>query len=102
MGLTYEDVVMVSEKIPNLLYRKNIQATEELIDLFDAISGGSLRTSADYVRMYDDNFYTYQTWDELVESESDGLTEEELLRELEDGIHGSIWMLPCGWYVQYV
>lgn len=55
--------------------------------------------------MYDDCFYTYQTWEELVESEndqSDGLSEEELKKELEDDEHDSVWQLPCGWYVQYV
>lgn len=59
------------------------------------------------VRGVDDigsNFFTYPTWDALVESEkeqTDGLTEEELRAEFEKE-PGSIWRLPCGWYVQYV
>ena len=60
-----------------------------------------LETWEDYVRMYDDNFYTYSTWDELVKSEeeqTDGLTEIECRME----INNTIFKLPCGWYVQYV
>ena len=50
--------------------------------------------------MYDENFYTYATWDALVYSETDigGLTEEECKEQLNE----TIWQLPCGWYVQYV
>ena len=51
--------------------------------------------------MYDDNFYTYPTWKELLDSEkdsTDGLTEEECKEQLNE----TIWQLPCGWYVQYV
>lgn len=43
--------------------------------------------------MYDNNFYIYQSWEVLVESEkyqSDGLIEEELKRELKDSEHGSV------------
>lgn len=60
-----------------------------------------LNSAEDYVKMYDDNFYTYQTWEDLIESEkdqSDGLTEDECKEQ----IGKTIWQLPCGWYVQYV
>lgn len=99
--LTKKEIQKVSENISNYLYQGNLQATEELINLFDKISRKQLTKWEDYVKMYDDNFYTYQTFNELVESEkeqSDGLTEEQC----KDQIDKSIWQLPCGWYVQYV
>lgn len=97
------EIKKVSENISNCMYDGNIQATKELIELFDTIVRKPLHTADDYVQMYDNNFYTYSTWDELVASEqeqNDGLTEEELKIELES--HRSVWQLPCGWYVQYV
>ena len=51
--------------------------------------------------MYDWNFYTYHTWEALVESEAEqneGMTEEECHEQF----NKTIWKLPCGWYVQYV
>ena len=51
--------------------------------------------------MYDDNFFTFATWEELLKSEeecADGLME----LECKEQIGKSIWRLPCGWYVQYV
>lgn len=110
MGLTAEDILNVSHNISNWLYVDNPQAVKELIKLFDVIYASGkygflhekpLNTWEDYVRMYDDNFYTYQTWQELVDSEkdqNDGLTEEELKSE----IGNTVWQLPCGWYLQYV
>lgn len=105
------DVKDVAYNLSNFLYEENLQATKELMELFDYIkkekplgeyvSRKPLETAEDYVRMYDENFYTYLTWDDLVESEeeqADGLTEEEC-KEL---LNKTIWKLPCGWYVQYV
>lgn len=97
------EIKKVSENISNCMYDGNLQATKELMELFDSISKKQLHTVDDYIQMYDNNFYTYSTWAELVASEqeqSDGLTEEELKSEFEN--HTSIWQLPCGWYVQYV
>jgi len=94
-------VLEVSKNISNCCYNNNLTATKELIELFDRISRKQLNTFDNYVKMYDDNFYTYQTFDELVKSEeeqSDGLTREECVEQL----NKSIWQLPCGWYVQYV
>ena len=91
----------VAEGLSNYTYAENLQATKELMELFDKISRKPLKTAEDYVRMYDDNFYTYSTWDELIESEEeqpDGLTAGECKEQLDK----SIWQLPCGWYVQYV
>lgn len=110
MRLTSEDILNISHSISNWLYADNPQAVKELIKLFDIIYASGkygflhekpLNTWEDYVRMYDDNFYTYQTWQELVDSEkdqNDGLTEEELKSE----IGNTVWQLPCGWYLQYV
>lgn len=100
-----EQLKKVAEGISNCVYWNNLQAVKELMELFNKISQRELHTADDYIDMYDDCFYTYQTWEELVESEkdqNDGLTEEELKKELEDDEHGSVWQLPCGWYVQYV
>ena len=105
MKITDEAIKSVAEGISNYIYRNNLQVTKELMELFNRIARKELKTADDYIDMYDDCFYTYQSWEALVESEkdqNDGLTEEELKRELEDNEHGSVWQLPCGWYVQYV
>lgn len=100
----------VADNISNYMYADNLEATSQLMELFDSITKNPLSTWRDYVRMYDDNFYTYSTWEELVASEtvwkeivsgteqSDGLTEEECKEQL----NKTIWKLPCGWYVQRV
>lgn len=83
------------------MYWDNLQAVNELMELMDKITKYPLVTVYDYVKMYDRNLYTYETWEELVESEkecTDGLTEKECNGQ----INISIWRLPCGWYVQYV
>ena len=101
--MNHNEIEKVSKQISNCIYNGNLQATMELMELFDSISKKPLHTADDYIQMYDDNFYTYETWEELVKSEeccSDGLTEYEL--EVEFVEHRSIWQLPCGWYVQYV
>lgn len=101
MKHTEEMVKKVAENISNFIYKENLQATKELMELFDYITRKPLETSEDYVRMYDENFYTYENFDKLVKSEeeqTDGLTEIECRME----INHTIWKLPCGWYVQYV
>ena len=87
MKYTEEMIKKVSQGISNPSYKDNLQATKELMELFDYLkehpitrlmAEKPLETWEDYVRMYDDNFYTYSTWDELVDSEeeqTDGLTE---------------------------
>ena len=110
MKYTEEMIKKVSQGISNPSYKDNLQATKELMELFDYLkehpitrlmSEKPLKKWEDYVQMYDDNFYTYPTWDELVDSEeeqTDGLTEIECRME----INSTIFKLPCGWYVQYV
>ena len=100
----------VANNISNPMYEDNIQATVELMELFDDlkeqkldrfIAVNPLKTYKDYVKMYDENFYTYSNFEELVKSEeeqSDGLTREECREQ----INNTIWQLSCGWYVQYV
>ena len=98
------DIEAVSYGISNWTYHGNFEATAQLMELFDTIpvaKRARLNTPEDYIRMYDDNFYTYHTWEALVKSEEEqnnGLTEEECKAEL----NHTIWQLPCGWYVQYV
>ena len=103
MKLTNVECKKVAENISNPMYSENLQATKELIELFDKISRKPLKTVEDYVKFYDDNFYTFSTWEALVESEkgqSDGFTEIECEEQLNKNI--SIWQLPCGWYVQCI
>lgn len=108
--MTDLDIFNIAKNISNPSYKDNQQAVVELVERFDVIYASGkygflhkkpLDTWEDYVRMYDDNFYTYQTWKELVDSEkeqNDGLTEDELKAEIDR----TVWQLPCGWYLQYV
>ena len=110
MKHTEEMIKDVACYISNFIYNDNLQATKELMELFDDlkekkfdkyIATNPLETYKDYVKMYDENFYTYTTFEELVESEeeqNDGMTEEQCREQ----INKTIWQLPCGWYVQYV
>lgn len=99
--MTKTDIEIVSWNLSNFTYHGNFEATEQLINLFDKITKKPLITPEDYINLYDWHFYTYWTWEALVESEaeqSEGMTEEECKEEL----NKTIWQLPCGWYVQYV
>lgn len=108
--MTKADIEIVSWGLSNHTYHGNLEATEQLINLFDKIVDRfnnklvhrTLKTPEDYINMYDDNFYTYWTWEELVQSEleqgDDGITEAECHLEFDK----TIFRLPCGWYVQYV
>ena len=107
--MTNANIEDISWGISNPSYNGNLEATRQLVELFDRIVGRFnnklvhriLNNPDDYIRMYDDSFYTYWTWEELVQSEADqsnGLTEEECKEEL----NRTIFQLPCGWYVQYV
>jgi hypothetical protein len=103
LTMTKEEIKSISWNLSNFIYQDNLEATSQLIELFNNIKvpHRPLNTPKDYVDMYDDSFYTYMTWEALVESElyqTDGLTEEECKAELGE----TIWQLPCGWYVQYV
>ena len=99
--MTKADIEYISNGLSNFLYQSNLTATEQLVSLFNKIARRPLNNPDDYIRMYDDSFYTYFTWEDLVKSEleqTNGLTEEECKEELNQ----TIWQLPCGWYVQYV
>ena len=102
MRMTKDEIKIISWSISNSSYHGNLEATTQLINLFDKISNKPLNTPEDYINMYDDNFYTYWTWEELVQSEVEqgefGMTEEECKEQLNE----TIFQLPCGWYVQYV
>lgn len=104
MKLSDQEIVKVSLNLSNSLYYKNIEATRQLCEMIEKIKP-RLKDSTepnDYVKSYDDDMYTYQTWDELIQSEIDqgdyGLTPTECREEM----NHSIWMLPCGWFVQRV
>lgn len=102
MKFTEIDIKSVATSISNYLYEENFEATKQLMELFDRIARKPLFTWKEYVKMYDDHFYTYRNWNELVKSEIEqgvyGMTEEECKEQLNE----TIWQLPCGWYVQYV
>ena len=71
------DYENISQKISNFTYRTNIKAVQELVELFNNILKVKPETWEDIVRIYDDSFYTYKTFEELVQSEteqSDGFT----------------------------
>ena len=64
-------IVQVSQGVTNFLYRNNLQATEELMRLLDSLSECSLIKAEDYIKVYDDNFFTFVTWEELLKSEEE-------------------------------
>lgn len=66
-----EMIKQVMSGLSNFLYWYNEDATQQLMELFDKISRIELKTANDYIKMYDENFYTYATWDALVYSETD-------------------------------
>ena len=105
-----EDVNRVAMEM-HLRYNRNLQATDELMGLFDSLMASNipdwmtrhnLHSWKDYVLMYEGNYYTFETWEELIQSEVEqgksGLTEDQCKEQL----NHTIWQLPCGWYVQYV
>lgn len=47
----------VAIDLSNYYYMDNLQATKELMELFDTISLYPLYSAKDYVRMYDDSFF---------------------------------------------
>lgn len=101
--MTKKDIEIISWNLSNPSYNGNLEATKQLVELFNNITipHRPLNTPKDYVDMYDDSFYTYWTWEALVESEAEqnnGMTAEECKEQL----NKTIWQLPCGWYVQYV
>lgn len=99
--MTKREIEIISYNLSNCSYNGNLEATEQLVNLFNKIAKRPLNTPEDYINMYDWNFYTYYTWEALVKSEEEqnwGLTEEECKEQL----NKSIWQLPCGWFVQYV
>ena len=49
------EIKKVSENISNCMYDGNLQATKELMELFDSISKKQLHTVDDYIQMYDNN-----------------------------------------------
>lgn len=100
--LSQDEILKVSHNISNCSYDNNLEATEQLINVLDFALKHPCKTWEEYVKAYDDSFYTYPTFESLVKSEKEqgfyGFTEEECKEQ----INQSIWQLPCGWYVQVV
>lgn len=94
-------IIHTSRLIPNFNYHNNYEATVQLITLLDSLSKNKIKTPDEYANVYHSNFFTYKTWEELVDSEKYsryGFDEKKLHREF----NKSIWRLPCGWYIQRV
>lgn len=94
MTLTDIEINNISKNISNYFYWDNIEATKQLIKLFDQITKIPLGAWQEYVKLYDNHFYTYSTFKELVESEldqSDGLTEKQCRRR----DHVTIYQKQC-------
>lgn len=101
--MTDNDIRYISSVVSNCLYRDNMQATRELVELLDNVCKScSLTIPDDYIKAYDDLCFTYKTFEELIESELEqgvyGFTYEECSSE----IGKSIFQLPCGLWVQLV
>lgn len=104
MNMTTSDI----EKIAKYVLRGNFEAAKDFVNLIDSLErykkyrDSNSYTWEYYVRVYDNNFYTCETWNDLVQSEAemgeDGLSENELKELL--GI--TVFQLPCGWYVHGV
>ena len=90
----------VSDGLTNPVYRGNLEATAQVMNVLERQTSKSLTTVRDYVQAYDDSYYTYVSWDDLLKSEREigeyGLTEQECLAQLGQ----TIFQLSCGWYVQ--
>ena len=102
MKITEKDLLYFANNICNYTYRDNLKAVRQLVNLFDKIRLRPFRSIEDYINFYDDSFYTFHTWEELILSEIEqgdfGLTEDEC----KDQLGSTILKLPCGWYVQKI
>lgn len=101
--LTTDNILSISKGVCCPYYCNDIKATHMMVSVIaDVVRPEVLNNADDYVRAYDDNFFTYKTWRDLVESEKEqgtyGLTENELKAMLGSIIH----QLENGWYMQQI
>lgn len=99
--LTSTDIAFIAQQICCPYYRGDFEATRAMVEVISAkAKPGLLNTPADYVDLYNGNFYTFKSWTELVESEKEegelALTEEQLKNE----VGRTIFQLPNGWYLE--
>lgn len=103
--LNYNEIKVMSETL-----NFTIEETREIADIFYRekhkdnyrLNSTSLDSVEDYIREYDNNWFRYSNWQQLIESEieqgSDGLDEDEC-RKL---IGEAIFQLSSGMYIQTV
>ena len=101
--LTTNDIAYISAKLPNNYYHNNVPVTRELVELLDRkIGKHALRCPDDYVTAYENQCFTYKTFDEFVESEREqgvyGFTKDEC----KEAVNNCIFQLPCGWWVEFI
>ncbi len=91
----------VAEGIGLSLYRNNLEATAQLIELLFLLKGkDQFKSSKDYIRAYE-SFNTYENWNALLKHE--GGTEDSMIdHECHFLIGRTIHKLPCGYFVWQV
>ena len=106
--LTNNDLEMIANEFAKDIpwCQGNIEIAKQYIELFDkgiTPECHSLNTSEDYINLYWDHFYSFETWEDLINSEMDIFEEgyEFVSNLCSKEIGDSIWQLPCGIYVQY-
>lgn len=101
--LTSTDIAYIAQGVCCPYYKEDFEATRAMAEAIAAqAKPGVLSTPADYVKLYDDNFFTFKSWAELVASEKEegelALTEDQLKQE----VGRTIFQLDNGWSLERV
>lgn len=101
--LTSTDIAYIAQGVCCPYYKEDFEATRAMAEAIAAqAKPGVLSTPADYVKLYDDNFFTFKSWAELVASEKEegelALTEDQLKQE----VGRTIFQLDNGWFLERV
>ena len=101
--LTSTDIAYIAQGVCCPYYKEDFEATRAMTEAIAAqAKPGVLSTPADYVKLYDDNFFTFKSWAELVASEKEegelALTEDQLKQE----VGRTIFQLDNGWFLERV
>mgnify|MGYP004629265519 CR=1 FL=1 len=101
--LSSTDIAYIAQSVCCPYYKEDFEATRAMAEAIAAqAKPGVLSTPADYVKLYDDNFFTFKSWAELVASEKEegelALTEDQLKQE----VGRTIFQLDNGWFLERV
>lgn len=101
--LSSTDIAYIAQGVCCPYYKEDFEATRAMAKAIAAqAKPGVLDTPADYVKFYDDNFFTFKSWAELVASEKEegefALTEDQLKQE----VGRTIFQLDNGWFLERV